>query len=130
VWDFALIAFLLATATQGRPATSGGSRQDICRPTYMVLERPVEINVGASELRFSLLAVGCEKELAPAWPPELEKLQREFAAELSEPHPVQTLLLIRERAPDLRRRLTRRLNSVLGMPVAYDVFLYDARASE
>jgi len=124
-----LIAAAIGFAWVGSASARPDSRAS-CRPTYVVLAEPVKIRTGASELSFNLLAVGCEELLARAWPPKIQDLEREFTLELKEPHPVQILFLIRERSPDLRQRLTRRLNHVLGKPVVSDVFLYGAKAAE
>jgi hypothetical protein len=96
----------------------------------MVLEEPVKVQVGGSELSFKLLAVGCEDALTTTWPPKREELEQELAKELREPHPVQILFLIRDRSPDLRRQVTRSLNKVLGKEIVRDVFLYSPRVAE
>lgn len=124
-----LIAALLGLYWAAGAGASSAS-QNVCKPAYAVLEEQVKLQVGASELSFSLLVVGCEEALAAAWPPRIADLQKELAIELAEPHPVQVLFLIRERSPELRRRLTGRVNRVLGKSVVYDVFLFHAKAAE
>jgi hypothetical protein len=50
--------------------------------------------------------------------------------ELQELDPVQTLLGIRDGSPELRARLTKKLNEVLKDARANDVFLFDATGTE
>jgi hypothetical protein len=76
------------------------------------------------------LAIGCREKLQGVWPPSIDVLKREFLPELQEPHPVQTLMLIRDRSPELRERLVERLNAVFEQRIVYDVFLFDAKAAE
>ena len=102
----------------------------VCTPTYFELEEPVAVAVGVSELSFRLLAIGCREELEGVWPPAAESLDREFQAALSEPHPVQILMLIRERSPELRKKLVARLNAIFERRLVHDVFLYDGRVAE
>lgn len=103
---------------------------DNCTPAYFEFKGPIVVSVGASELSFRLLAIGCHENLEGVWPPSKVALEREFLPELQEPHPVQILLMIRDRSPELRERLVERLNNVLKEPVVYDVFLFDAKAAE
>lgn len=101
-----------------------------CTPAFVELTEPVEVPSGECTISFRLLAVGCAEDLEGAWPPTLDRLEQEFGRELQEPDPQQTLLMIRNRSPELRARLTRRLNDVLNDGRASDVFLFDARCSE
>jgi len=103
---------------------------DTCTPAYFEFKETVVVSVGASELSFRLLAIGCHEKLKSVWPPPKEALEREFLPELREPHPVQILMMIRDRSPELRKRLTERLNDVFKQRVVYDVFLFDAKAVE
>ena len=122
---FVLLAIPLAVLSG-----SSISKQDSCVPAYAVLDDALDIPVGTWELRFRLLVVGCDQGLRENWPPKLDQLKRELAIELQEPHPVQTLLLIRERSPQLRQRLVKRINKLLASHVVEDVFLFDAKAAE
>jgi hypothetical protein len=124
-----LLAMALGFSTQGIAGPKPNHR-GACQPAYMVLEEPVKVQVGGSELSFKLLAVGCEDALTTTWPPKREELEQELAKELREPHPVQILFLIRDRSPDLRRQVTRSLNKVLGKEIVRDVFLYSPRVAE
>jgi len=124
-----LIAAALGLVCGGAAGASTGSKAG-CTPAYVVLDAPVKILTGASELSFELLAVGCKEALASAWPPKMDKLVKELTAELQEPHPVLILFWIRDGSPDLRKRVTCRLNRVLGKPVVQDVFLFEAKAAE
>jgi hypothetical protein len=101
-----------------------------CTPTFFELDRAVEVRTGAWTISFRLLAVGCEEDLGRAWPPPLDRLEQAFTPELQGPHPVQTLMMIRDRSPELRARLTKRLNDVLEGGRAHDVFLFGAKGSE
>lgn len=101
-----------------------------CRPALATLDDPVKLDLGASELSFRLVAVGCDNDLKAAWPPDMAGLEKGLEVDLQEPHPVQILLMIRDRSPELRQRLTHRLNAVLKRPVISDVFLYDAKVAE
>jgi hypothetical protein len=101
-----------------------------CTPAFFELKEPVEVRTGGGTISFRLLAVGCAEDLGRAWPPSLDRLEEAFTPELREPHPVQTLMLIREKSPELRARLTKRLNEVLKGAHAYDVFLFAAQGSE
>lgn len=102
-----------------------------CTPAYAELEGgPLKVSVGVWEISFNLLVVGCRENLLRVWPPDRRVLESELALEMQEPHPVQTLFLIRERSPELRKRLTKRLNKIFQEPVVSDVFLFDAKAAE
>lgn len=118
-----VVASVAGTAPRSSPTE--------CTPAYFELERRVAVDVGASELSFRLLAVGCREELGEVWPPAHELVEQQLQPELQEPHPVQILMMIRDRSTDLRVRLTARLNEgVFNSPVVYDLFLFEARAAE
>ena len=102
----------------------------MCTPTYFELQEPLSFPVGASELSFRLLVIGCHENLVDVWPPSKQDLERELLSALQEPHPVQILILIRDRSPELRERLVERLNDLFEKSVVYDVFLFDAKAAE
>lgn len=101
-----------------------------CTPGYGVVERPIEIEVGSWNLSFMLLAVGCEERLRVVWPVDSKTIARELSSEFQNEHPVQTLLHIRDRSLELRKRICGKLNSILGERAVYDVFIYDAKAAE
>lgn len=101
-----------------------------CTPAFFELKEPLEVPAATGTVSFRLLAVGCAEDLGRAWPPPLDRLEQAFASELQEPHPAQTLLMMRDRSPELRARLTKRLNEVLNNARASDVFLFDAESSE
>lgn len=122
-------AILVAALLLGGASESEGPTS-VCTPAFFELEEPVEVRTSAWTISFRLLAVGCEEDLARAWPPPLDRLEKAFTPELEGPHPVQTLMMIRDRAPDLRARLTKRLNEVLEGGRAHDVFLFGAKGSE
>lgn len=113
----------------------GGASKEIapegtCTPAYFEFKEPVRVSVGVSELSFRLLAIGCRENLEDVWPPSMEAVEREFRPELQEPHPVQTLLMIRDRSPRLRERLVGGLNRAIKQHAVHDVFLFDAKAAE
>lgn len=103
----------------------------VCTPSFFELDRRVSISADYSELSFRMLAIGCKEGLGKQWPPSHDAIEQALRPELLEPHPVQILLMIRDRDVDLRARLVARLNErVFGGPSAYDVFLFDAEAAE
>jgi hypothetical protein len=101
-----------------------------CTPAFFELQEPIEIPAGAWTISFRLLAVGCAEDLGRVWPPSLDRIEQAFIPELQEPHPIQTLLMIRDHSPEMRARLTKKLNEVLKDARANDVFLFDAKGSE
>jgi hypothetical protein len=103
---------------------------DNCTPAYFELKELIAIQIGASELNFRLLAIGCQEKLAAAWPPDQASLEREFRLELQGSHPVQTAMMIRDGSPDLRARLVARLNSLIEAPAVTDIFLFDIKVAE
>lgn len=123
---FSRLAILIFTLASS-PAFAA---REACTPTYAMLEEEVDISVGNWNISFHLLGVGCKEILFHRWPPRREELQRQLALELQSPHPVQILGMIRDHSPDLRRRLVKRINKVLGASVVSDVFLFDAKAAE
>lgn len=118
-----ICAFILINPALGQPATQ-------CTPTYSALDKPLTVKIGAWDLTFRLLAIGCKEQLIQAWPPNIDKVQKLLAQELQEPHPVAILFQIRNRSPELRARVTATLNKALGKKVVTDVFLYSASAAE
>lgn len=118
--------FVILVATRGE--ADGAKRQ--CTPAYAVLQEEISVPLGNWHLNFRLLAVGCQESLSRAWPPRREVLERELASELSGQHPVKTLLLINEQSSDFRKRVTGKVNKILGSPVVQDVFLFNAKAAE
>jgi hypothetical protein len=121
---------ILAILMLALVSNPGFAAREVCTPTYAVFNEEVDISVGSWNVSFHLLAVGCKESLLQRWPPKQEELLRELALELQSPHPVQILGLIRDHSPELRRRLVKKINKVLGTPVVKDVFLFDAKASE
>jgi len=121
-----LVAVLLLGGTDPKPRSTQS-----CTPSYRESDGLVKVPIDAfSELSFRILAIGCNEDFERAWPPEKGLVEKEFSLELQEPHPVQIALMIRDRSPELRARLAKRLNNVLKEPVVYDVFLFDATAAE
>lgn len=120
------LGLIWASGLHSKPPVPAGG----CTPGYVLLDDPVRLTIGSSELTFSILAVGCEESLSKAWPLDVKELEKKLSIELREPHPVQTLLLIHDRSLDLRRRVTRRVNEVLGKSVVEDVFLFEAKVLE
>ena len=88
------------------------------------------MSIGASVLNSRMLAIGCNEDLGSVWPPPRDLIERVLLPELKEPHPVQILMMIRDRSPDLRKRLVLQLNSIIGNAVVHDVFVLDAKAAE
>ena len=124
-----LVSVFAAAALIGTESAAFGEVLP-CKPAFVELKEPLSISMGSWELTFNLLAIGCAEKLAPKWPPPLEKLKKQLESELREPHPVQTLFLIRDRSVDLRERVTRCLNNALGSKVVEDAFMFNAKASE
>jgi hypothetical protein len=125
-----LFAIVLSGAVLLGSAGKKPAPADSCTPAYFELQEPLVLSVGASELTFRLLVIGCHETLVDVWPPSKEALERGFLPELSEPHPVQILMMIRDRSPELRARLVDKLNEFFEKNVVYDVFLFDAKAAE
>lgn len=126
----ATLAMVLGSVLLLGGASKQPESEVVCTPSYFELSEPVSVSVGVSQLSFRLLAIGCRESLEELWPPSVDKLEAELQVELREPHPVQTLFLIRDRSPELRERVTERLNTVFEKRVVYDVFLFDAKAVE
>lgn len=123
----ALFALLLLAVF----CTAGCSRgEKTCAPSFRVLDPPISIDLGDWEVSFSLVAVGCESQLASTWPPNSERLTAALVRDLQELHPVETVVLINDNSPKIRRLVTEALNQVLGGGTVSDVFLFKPRAAE
>lgn len=125
-----LMATLLSVLLLGGPGREPRTTTT-CTPSFRETDGLVKVPIDTfSELSFRMLVIGCEEDLNRVWPIDKGLVEKQFSLELQEPHPVQTALMISKRSPELRARLTRRLNEVLKESVIYDVFLWDATAAE
>lgn len=106
------------------------SKREECTPTYGTIDPPLTLNIGALELSFSIVAVGCQERLDPVWPPPRKELESALVTELRDRHPVEIIFQINDDSTEIRRRVTAVLNNVLGGSVVNDVFLFKARAAE
>ncbi len=122
-----VLAILAASLAAGG---LGDEANNKCTPAYFELDEAVRVSVGASVLSFRMLAIGCKEDLGSVWPPPRDSIERALLPELKEPHPVQILMMIRDRSPDLRKRLVIQLNSIIDNAVVHDVFIFDAKAAE
>jgi len=122
-------ALLLAASLLGGEADIAPTTKN-CTAAYREMTDRVEILSGNFELSFRTLAIGCNEELEKAWPPEHDRVEKEFSLELQDVHPIQAAIMIRDLPPELRSRLIERLNSIINRPVVTDLFFFDIKVAE